>query len=64
MQKDISARFRHYLVYAFAGLIIASPLPDELGVALLAGFTHIKPWKFAIISYVCNTLGILIMLLI
>lgn len=62
--KDLSYRFRHYLLYAIAGIIIASPLPDELGVAMLAGLSHIKPWAFSLVSFVMNSLGILVVLLI
>jgi uncharacterized membrane protein YdjX (TVP38/TMEM64 family) len=49
-------------MYAFAGILIASPLPDEAGVIMLAGLTKIKTWALAIISIILNTIGILIML--
>jgi len=62
--KDLSVRFRHYLLYVVAGMVIASPLPDELGVSMLAGLSHIKPFSFALISFTMNSLGILVMLLI
>lgn len=39
------------------GFIIASPLPDELGLALL-GMSHVRTSKFAIISFTFNALGI------
>lgn len=39
------------------GFIIASPLPDELGLALL-GMSHMRTSKFAIISFTFNALGI------
>ena len=51
-------------MYAVAGLIIASPLPDEAGIILLAGLTKIKASILAPISLAMNTLGILILLLI
>ena len=53
---------RMYLLYAFAGIVIASPLPDEMGVMMLAGLTKIKAGKLAIISFILNSLGILILL--
>jgi len=62
--KDLSMRFRHYLLYVVAGIVIASPLPDELGVSMLVGLSHIKPFSFALISFIMNSLGILVMLLI
>jgi len=68
INKLLSTKFLHriknYLLYAFAGLIIASPLPDELGVSMLAGLTKIKIQVLAIISFIMNTVGIFIMLLI
>ncbi|MBI3109816.1 hypothetical protein HYZ06_02125 [Candidatus Daviesbacteria bacterium] len=38
--------------------IIASPLPDELGVSLL-GFSKISEARFILISYLSNAVGIL-----
>ena len=43
-------------------IIIASPLPDELGVSLL-GIAKIKTSKFILISFVLNTIGIFLILL-
>ena len=64
IEKNLGHKLKIYLMYAFAGFLIASPLPDEAGVIMLAGLTKIKQGIFAIISLVCNTLGILILLLI
>jgi hypothetical protein len=58
----LGKKIKHYLTYAFAGIIIASPLPDEAGVTMLAGLTEIKPSILAIISFIFNTIGILIFL--
>jgi len=44
---------------AVAGLIIASPLPDELGIAIL-GIENCKTKWFLLFSYVMNFLGILV----
>ncbi|MEK7068314.1 MAG: hypothetical protein AAB964_00685 [Patescibacteria group bacterium] len=41
------------------GFIIASPLPDELGLALL-GMSHLRTSRFAIISFCFNAGGIFI----
>ncbi len=60
--ENISDRMREYILWSFAGLIIASPLPDEIGVSLVGGLTQIRPRTFAIICFVCNTLGILVIL--
>lgn len=48
----------HWLLPAVGALIIASPLPDELGLALM-GFSRMKLAVFVPISYVMNFLGIL-----
>ena len=58
------SKIKVYLLYAFAGIVIASPLPDELGVTMLAGLSKIKTGKLAIISFIMNTIGILVLLLI
>ena len=58
----LSHRIKIYFTYAFVGVIIASPLPDEIGVGMLAGLTKIKAWQIAIIGFVFNTLGILVLL--
>jgi len=60
----INKRIKNYLMYAFAGIIIASPLPDELGVTMLAGLSHIRTIPLAIISFVFNSIGIFVMLAI
>jgi len=45
------------LIPAIAGFIIASPLPDELGVAIF-GATKFNPKTFVIICYCLHFLGI------
>jgi uncharacterized membrane protein YdjX (TVP38/TMEM64 family) len=42
-------------------IIIASPFPDEVGVSLM-GLSKIKPWRFALLSFILNTAGIYILL--
>ncbi|HLC90586.1 MAG TPA: hypothetical protein VJI15_02355 [Candidatus Nanoarchaeia archaeon] len=54
--------FKKYLLTVFAGFIIASPLPDEIGVSLLAASRTISTKYFSVISYLLNTLGILVVL--
>lgn len=60
----IPAFFKKYLVPVLAGFIIASPLPDEIGVALLAGSTNISTKLFSVISFSLNALGIFLILAI
>lgn len=41
----------------FGAIIIASPLPDELGVSLM-GITKMKTYQFMIFSFILNAVGI------
>lgn len=62
--KDFKAHVRNYLLYIFAGLIIASPLPDEVGVIMLAGLTRIRSMLFIVLSFILHAVGIAVILLI
>jgi uncharacterized membrane protein YdjX (TVP38/TMEM64 family) len=55
---------KRYLLSVVAGFIIASPLPDEIAVTMLAASKSVSTKAFLIISYVLNTLGILVVLMI
>lgn len=46
-----------WLLPVIGATIIASPLPDELGVGIL-GIAKMKPWKFIILSFFLNAIGI------
>lgn len=60
--RRIPPKVSFYISVGIAGIIIASPLPDEFGVAMLAGLTTVRARTFAVISFVLNTLGILVVL--
>lgn len=47
----------HYFVPFIGAMIIASPFPDEIGIAML-GFSKIKPSHFSVISFIFNAIGI------
>lgn len=64
IKKDFKKRIRNYMLYFLAGIIIASPLPDEIGVSMLAGLSDIKMKILTAISLVMNSFGIFAMLLI
>jgi hypothetical protein len=51
-------RLLHWVLPITGAIIIASPLPDELGLALM-GFSRMNIALFIPISYVMNFLGIL-----
>ncbi|HEU0080836.1 MAG TPA: hypothetical protein VFQ72_02335 [Candidatus Paceibacterota bacterium] len=48
-----------WLMTAVGALVIASPLPDELGLALM-GVSKISTWKFCLLSLTFNFLGVLL----
>lgn len=47
-----------WFLFTLGALIIASPLPDELGITLL-GFSHIRTLFFLPLSFAANFIGIL-----
>lgn len=53
----------HFLTVILGMIIIASPLPDELGVGLLAA-SKLNVRNFIILSYVLNTIGIFLITLL
>lgn len=59
--RRLAAIFRmrmfRYLTFFIGALIIASPLPDELGIALL-GFSRLNTRYFAPLSFLANFAGI------
>jgi hypothetical protein len=62
IQKKLGSTVKAYLLYAFVGIIIASPLPDEIGITMLAGLTKIKSLLLSLISLTMNTVGIFVIL--
>lgn len=66
--KSISKKNRKwlkkYLLPVIGGLIIASPLPDEIGISVLASLKSISAMTFSILSFLLNTSGILVILVI
>ena len=64
LSTNLLAKTKTYLLFIFAGIILSSPLPDELGVSMLAGLTKIKSHILGIISFILNSIGIFLILLI
>lgn len=56
---NIPGFLKKYMLPVVAGFIIASPLPDEIGVTMLAASKVISTKIFAIVSYLLNTAGIM-----
>lgn len=61
--ERISEKLRRIFFLFSAGLIIASPLPDEIGVTLLSGMTNMKERSMGILCFSLNFLGIFFILL-
>ncbi|MBI4036002.1 hypothetical protein HY383_03555 [Candidatus Daviesbacteria bacterium] len=51
-----------FLTPVVGALIVASPLPDELGLVML-GISKLKYYQIAIVTYVLNTAGILLIVM-
>jgi hypothetical protein len=62
VKRTLPPRAVHYVLAGIAGLVIASPLPDEIGVTILAGLAKVSEKAFAVISFSLNTIGILVIL--
>lgn len=61
--KNTSSFLYKYFIYFIASLLIASPLPTEIGISLLSNNKNITPKKFIFIAYIMHTIGIFIILL-
>lgn len=64
--KHLKKRLQRYrldiIAYILGGLIIASPFPDELGLILL-GTSKLSYFKLAVLTFLLNGTGILIIVL-
>lgn len=63
-EKRIFGRIYKYILPVFSGFLIASPLPTEIGVSLMASIKKVSIKKFIIAAYILHTLGIFLILLI
>ena len=61
-ERLLFGSFKKYISATFAGFIIASPFPSELGISLMASLKEISFKKFLIIAYILHTFGIFIIL--
>ncbi|MCC7436766.1 hypothetical protein IT402_02755, partial [Candidatus Nomurabacteria bacterium] len=59
LSRIISTPYFAWLAPVIGAIIIASPLPDEIGVGLI-GISKMKNWQFLVLSFVLNSLGILL----
>lgn len=61
LTRIFNSRYFHWTLPVVGALIIASPFPDELGISLM-GISKMKTYKFLIISFILNTIGIMLIL--
>lgn len=58
----LHSKYFHWTLPVVGALVIASPLPDEVGVSLM-GISKMKTYKFMTISFILNFAGIYLVLL-
>ncbi len=63
LSRLLSTPYFAWLAPVIGALIIASPFPDEIGVGLM-GISKLKNWQFLTISFLLNSLGILLVITI
>ena len=64
INQKIPYKARKYCFLLVASFIIASPLPDEIGVCMLAASRTISTKAFSVVSYLLNTGGIFVILIL
>jgi uncharacterized membrane protein YdjX (TVP38/TMEM64 family) len=64
INRWIPCSVRVYLLATFASILIASPLPTEIGIMLMTSIKNMSTKKFVIIVYILHVSAIFIILLI
>lgn len=63
-KKYLSPKTNNFLIPFIGAIFIASPLPNEIGVSLMATSRFISTKIFSVFCYILNTTGIFVILLI
>lgn len=63
LRKILHTRYFAWTMPVVGAFIMASPLPDELGVSLM-GISNLTIFKFALISFFSHTLGMISLVLL
>jgi len=63
-EKRVFGRYYKHIFPALASFLIASPLPTEIGVTMMASIKNLSVKKFLIMAFVLHSLGILTILTI
>ncbi|KKR78269.1 MAG: hypothetical protein UU23_C0001G0033 [Candidatus Curtissbacteria bacterium GW2011_GWA1_40_9] len=53
----LNTKYFSWVFPVFGAIVIASPLPDELGVSLM-GISRMKTYQFLFLSFILNAVGI------
>lgn len=61
-KKILSSKYFSWTLPVLGAIIIASPLPDEVGVSLM-GISKLKPYQFLIVSFILNAIGIFVVVI-
>lgn len=59
LAKIFKTPYFSWLIPLLGAIIIASPLPDEVGLCMM-GLSSIKKWQFIIVTFMLNAIGILL----
>lgn len=61
LQKLFHTKYFNWMLPVIGSAIIASPLPDEIGVSLI-GISKMNNFKFFLLSYILNSVGIFLII--
>jgi len=57
LKKLFHSKYFSWTLPVFGAIIIASPLPDEMGISLI-NLSKMSTFKFVLLSYILNSIGI------
>ncbi|MFA6368989.1 MAG: hypothetical protein WCX20_01235 [Candidatus Shapirobacteria bacterium] len=61
LKKLFYSKYFNWILPVIGAIIIASPLPDEVGISLM-GLSKISTPKFIVISYILNSIGLFLII--
>lgn len=61
LETIFSSPFFAWMLPLIGAVVIASPLPDELGISLM-GLSKIKNWQFILVTFLLNSIGIFVII--
>lgn len=61
ISKLLHTKYFNWTLLVIGAIIIASPLPDELGISLM-GISRMKTYRFILVSFLLNAIGIFLVI--